>query len=116
MQNLLLALCESKNEKLPQRIYELGIVANPAQATHLCAAIMQPKASFSEIKSVFECIKRETMPEISMGAAEYAPFIKGRCAAIVLEGKTIGYFGEIAPSVLESFSLEQPVCALEIEI
>lgn len=116
LQNLLLALSESKNEKLPQKVYEVGIVANPVQATHLCAAITHAKASFSEMKSVYECIKRELMPEISIQAAEYAPFIKGRCAAILKEGKTIGHFGEIAPSVLECFSLEQPVCALEMEI
>lgn len=115
LQNALAALSESKNEKLPQKLYELGTVANPSQKEHLCAAITHPKASFSEIKSLFECIKRELMPELSTEPAEYAPFIKGRCAAILKDGKTIGYFGEISPSVLESFSLEQPVCALEME-
>jgi len=116
LQNLLLALCESKNERLPQKIYELGIVVDAAQKTNLCAAVMESKASFSEIKSVFECIKREVMPEISMEAAEYGPFIKGRCAAILRDGKVVGHFGEIAPQVLESFSLEQPVCAIEMEV
>jgi phenylalanyl-tRNA synthetase beta subunit len=34
----------------------------------------------------------------------------------VLDGAPIGFMGEISPEVLAAFNLEQPVCAVEIQI
>jgi len=113
--NILTILSESKNEKLPIKIYEVGPVALPGLKERVCFASMHPKASFSEIKglvlSLFESMGKEARIE----ADEYGPFVKGRCASVIANGKRIGFFGEIAPEVLVRFNLEQPVCACEME-
>ena len=51
-----------------------------------------------------------------VAAEDFGPFVLGRCAALYIDGKRVGAFGEIAPDVLVAFNLEQPVCAGEIEL
>ena len=41
-------------------------------------------------------------------------FISGRCAEVSLDGKVIGYFGEIHPKILKNFKIKMPVVLLEI--
>jgi len=114
--NLLNVLSESKNERLPIRIYEVGPVATPHLGKRLAFASMHPKASFSEIKGAV-CALCETLGwEAGFEAAEYGPYAHGRCAKVLINGTGAGFFGEIAPEVLVAFGLEQPCCACEISI
>lgn len=114
--NLLSVLAESKNEKLPIRLYEIGPTAAPHLENHLAIVIMHPKASFSEIKGVVLSLAASTGAKAEVKPEEFGPFVKGRCAALYLDGKKAGFFGEISPSALSGFGLEQPVCAAEIKI
>ena len=41
-------------------------------------------------------------------------FIDGRCAEVLVDGKVIGYFGEIHPKILKKFRVKMPVSLLEI--
>ena len=113
--NLLTVLSESKNEKLPMKIYEIGPVAMPRLEERLGIASMHPRASFSEIKGAVMALAESTGKKVEVRAKSLASFIEGRCAEIYLDGKPSGYFGEISPEVLSSFSLEQPVCAAELK-
>ena len=130
--NLLSALAESKNEKLPLKIYEVGPVAaphssgdgagDPSQAGSPCLsqslsfASMHSKANFSEIKGIVMALLESTGKSADVKAEEHGAFLKGRCAALYVDGNKIGYFGEIAPDVLAAFGLEQPVCACEMSL
>ena len=114
--NLLTVLAESKNEKLPIRIYEIGSVGTPKIGHCLSLASMHPKASFSEIKGILLSLAQSADLEIEIKAEEFGPFVKGRSAAVYLGGKKAGFIGEISPEVLVGFNLEQPVCAAEISI
>ncbi|MFA5929705.1 MAG: phenylalanine--tRNA ligase subunit beta [Candidatus Micrarchaeia archaeon] len=125
--NLLSALADSKNEKLPIKLYEVGPVAAPASpesglgqaarislSQSLSFASMHSKANFSEIKGVVMALVENTGKSADVKAEEYGAFLPGRCAALYIDGRKAGYFGEIAPDVLSAFGLEQPVCACEI--
>lgn len=112
--NLLAVLSESKNEKLPMRIYEIGPVALPRLEERLGIASMHPRASFSEIRGAVMALAESAGKKAEVKAASLPSFIKGRCAGICLDGRPLGHFGEISPEVLSSFSLEQPVCAAEL--
>ena len=114
--NLLTVLAESKNEKLPIKIYEIGSVGTPAISQRLSLASMHSKAAFSEIKGAVLALAESTGMKIEVKKEEYGPFVKGRCAAIYLDGKKAGFMGEISPDVLVGFNLEQPVCAAEISL
>ncbi len=114
--SLLSVLFESRNEKLPIKLYEIGPVGTPALEKRLAAVSMHPKASFSEIKGIALALSDAAGMKIEVRAEDFGPFVPGRCAAIYLDGKRAGFFGEIAPQALFNFSLEQPVCALEMKI
>ncbi len=125
---MLRIFAESKNERLPQKIYELGAVSIPREKDMLCAAIISPDSSFSKIKSILDLLMKESGKEYSLGkegetgissGAEGQiagkTFIPGRCAAIIINGKQAGIIGEIHPQILENFSLEQPVALFEMD-
>ncbi len=112
--NLLAILGESKNEKLPIKLYEVGTVGSPALEKKLCIVSMHARASFSEIKGTLQALLESSGKNYEIVAEEFPPFAGGRCASLLVDGKKIGYFGEIAPQVLENFGLEQPVCAAEL--
>jgi len=46
----------------------------------------------------------------------HASFIEGRVGAVMVNGVNVGVLGEIHPQVLESWKLENPVAAFEINI
>jgi phenylalanyl-tRNA synthetase beta chain len=43
-------------------------------------------------------------------------FHPGRCAAVVLEGRLLGYIGELHPTVASTFKIEGRLVAIEIEV
>ena len=43
-------------------------------------------------------------------------FIEGRCGKLVSGGKCVGLFGEVHPSVLESWGITMPTVACEIDL
>jgi len=114
--NLLTALSDSKNERLPIKLYEIGPVAAPQLTQSLAMASMHAKSSFSEIKGLVMALAESTGKSAEVRAEEYGPFMRGRCATLIIDGKKVGYFGEIAPEVLSAFGLEQPVCACEMAL
>ncbi|MCX6770730.1 MAG: phenylalanine--tRNA ligase subunit beta [Candidatus Micrarchaeota archaeon] len=114
--NLLSALAESKNEKLPIKLYEIGPVAAPSLFQSLSFASMHSKANFSEIKGAVMALVENTGKSAEVRAEEHGAFLSGRCAALYIDGNKIGYFGEIAPEVLAAFGLEQPVCGCEMSL
>ncbi len=122
--SLLNVLRINKHHELPQKIFEIGDVARvdrelPEGARaerHLAVVYIHPKAGFTEIKSVAEALMRDLDINYELKAFDHGSFIPGRCAEIVVEGKTLGYFGELHPEVITAFELEYPVVALEINL
>ncbi len=115
--NLFAVFGDSKNEKLPQKLYEHGVVAKPKEEGHLAVAMMYPKAAFSQIRGIAEKIIGWEGMKVEIKEANHPTFIDGRCCAIIAqEEEVIGFFGEVNPEVLENFGLEQPVIALEMRI
>ncbi|MDR1852192.1 MAG: phenylalanine--tRNA ligase subunit beta [Propionibacteriaceae bacterium] len=54
--------------------------------------------------------------EVKRVAAKIAPFHPGRCAAITAAGETIGYAGELHPSVVAAFGLPERAAAVELDL
>ena len=113
---LLSVLAESRNEKLPIKLYEIGPVARPHLEERLALVSMHPRASFSEIKGLVLSMAENSGRKAEVKAGHSGQFVEGRCAELFLDGKPAGFFGEISPKVLAAFGLEQPVCAAEIRI
>ncbi|MCX6777935.1 MAG: phenylalanine--tRNA ligase subunit beta [Candidatus Micrarchaeota archaeon] len=141
--SLLRNVFDNRNEKMPQRIFEIGECIEGGageggrdeeghderenggvQKRKLCAVITDSRAGFEQIKAVFEELKAEldlgaglgegAGTKVELRKTEHPSFINGRCAAIFVNGKEKGIMGEIHPQVLLNFSIEHPVVALEI--
>ena len=54
--------------------------------------------------------------EYTIEDAESPVYIEGRTGKIIVDGKEIGYMGEINPKVLNNLRLKMPVVALEINL
>jgi phenylalanyl-tRNA synthetase beta chain len=53
---------------------------------------------------------------VTVAAAEQAPWHPGRCAAIAVDGRVIGYAGELHPAVVAALELPRRTCAMEISL
>ncbi|MFW0793047.1 phenylalanine--tRNA ligase subunit beta [Gordonia sp. CPCC 205515] len=61
-------------------------------------------------------IGRAAGVEVTFTAAEHRPWHPGRCAAVTVDGVTVGYAGELHPAVLERAGLPKRLCAVELEV
>ena len=115
-------LASNKSVEFPQRIFELGkvTVLDETQETKtkdedwLAAAVSHPTASFTEIKSTLDAFFTNLGVEWQIKPVAHPSFIEGRVGAVVVDGADVGFVGEINPSVLVAWELENPVAAFEL--
>jgi phenylalanyl-tRNA synthetase beta chain len=113
--SLLRILTMNTHRDLPQRVFEVeDVLAGAMNERHLAGASIHAKASFTEVKSLVQSIMRDLGREFDLETSSDPNFIPGRCAAVMVSGRTAGLFGEIAPAVLEAHSLGHPVAAFEL--
>jgi phenylalanyl-tRNA synthetase beta chain len=104
----------NQHHPMPQKIFAVGeVVENKKTKTNLAAASIHSAASFSEIRSVVDAILREMILEPSIKPSDDGAFLPGRGADLIVEGRSVGCFGELHPDIMNAFDLEQPVVALE---
>ncbi|MHB8587599.1 MAG: phenylalanine--tRNA ligase subunit beta [Candidatus Dormibacteraceae bacterium] len=75
------------------------------------------RAAFYALKSVLAgCMEALSAPACTYqrGAAEL--FHPGRCAAVILEGRQLGYLGELHPTVAADLKVEGRLVAFEIDV
>lgn len=114
----------NKTIEFPQKVFELGSVISfdskaenkTAQKQQLCAAVTHSKANFSELKSCLDFLMEQLGYDYMLKEISDKNFIDGRCGEIIVDKKSIGLIGEIHPSVLNSFKLENPAVVFEINV
>jgi phenylalanyl-tRNA synthetase beta chain len=107
----------NKHRELPQRIFETAdVVLDAKNVRRIAAAAMHHKAAFTEAKSLVLSLLRDVGRSADVRAVDDVNFIPGRVAAVLLEGRELGRFGEIHPRILEAYSLVQPVVAFELDV
>jgi phenylalanyl-tRNA synthetase beta chain len=117
-------LGNNQSVEFPQRIFELGKVTllDEAKETKsrdeewLAAATTHASASFSEIKSALDAFFMNFGVEWQIKETVHPSFVEGRVGAAIVNGVNVGVLGEVHPQVLESWKLENPVAAFEINI
>ena len=117
MPSLIRILRHNKHRDLPQRIFEIGnVVRDNHTQPRLCAMATASKTSFTEIKSLTESVLREMGLAYTIEPCDLATFVPGRGARIMLDGKEIGIFGEMAPAVVVAYEITHPVIFMELEL
>ena len=117
-------LGNNQSVEFPQRIFELGKVTlldetketKSRDEEWLTAATAHPTASFSEIKSALDSFFMNLGVKWQLKETNHPSFIEGRVGTAIVNGLNVGVLGEVHPQVLESWKLENPVAAFEINI
>ncbi len=115
---------KNKHYEIPQRIFEIGTCVIPDERAEtkyrdnnrLACGITARQVTYEEIASIVDALMRTIGINYKFKKAENPSFIKGRCAEIMVGGKTIGILGEINPQVLNNWEIENPVIGFEIDL
>jgi len=107
----------------PHRIFEIGEAAVlDQQENHGYKTIINlgmlcshPKTNFSEMRSFVDNIMYYTgIDKFELKSIEKSFLLKGRSAEIIYQSKSLGYFGEIHPEILEKWDINMPCSVIEI--
>ncbi len=82
----------------------------------LAICLIDESVNFTELKQVLDYLFKMLDVEYSIEAVENSNYIIGRCGKIIVDGRNVGFIGEIAPRVLKNWKIKMPAVALEIEM
>ncbi|MFT7616133.1 MAG: phenylalanyl-tRNA synthetase beta chain [Candidatus Woesearchaeota archaeon] len=116
-------LAVNQNRSYPHRIYEVGDVVVPDNSldvtarnkNHCCICLSDDGVTFTHIKQVVVYLIETLQLPLEIETGHHKSFVPGRCASLRFGKKEIGFFGEVHPSVLETYKLQTPVVAAEFE-
>jgi phenylalanyl-tRNA synthetase beta chain len=124
--SLLRTLKVNKHRDMPQRIFEAAdVILGHHNIRHVAALSMHEKANFTEMKSLVQRALEDMRLKYKFEPCEAPGFMKGRCAAILVEVKhekghhkieQVGHFGEISPETITGFELEFPIAGFEMRV
>ncbi len=115
-------LSRNKHVEYPQKVFEQGPVNvrkgdNIQEHESIALVSAHASAGFTEMKQALDFIMKSAgVEKYELKIIPHSSFIPGRAADIYVSSKKIGQMGEIHPQVLQNFSLEMPVAALEINL
>jgi phenylalanyl-tRNA synthetase beta chain len=75
------------------------------------------RAAFYRLKSTLDsCVDSLSAPACAYQRAAAQLFHPGRCAAVVMDGKQLGYLGELHPTVASGAKIDERLVAFEIDV
>ncbi|PIN91666.1 phenylalanine--tRNA ligase subunit beta [Candidatus Pacearchaeota archaeon CG10_big_fil_rev_8_21_14_0_10_31_9] len=118
---LLKIFYENPDVEYPQDIFQLGKVfvinGDDIKEEERLAIGLAP-GNFTRLKQIIDYLGNNIGKEFSFGVPNDFPeqFVEGRVAEVKLNGKPLGYFGEVHPKILKNFKIKMPVALLEINL
>ncbi|MHA1771678.1 MAG: phenylalanine--tRNA ligase subunit beta [Candidatus Thorarchaeota archaeon] len=116
----------SKNQHAdyPQKVFEVGDVVVPDaqketrvdQYAVLCGLTTDTRVNLTELMTDIGFLLRGMGLDgrFKFKSRNDESFIQGRSGTILVDDQEVGYFGEVAPDVLEAFELGYPVITFEL--
>jgi phenylalanyl-tRNA synthetase beta chain len=74
------------------------------------------KLDFYDLKGIVEALMAALHLSVTYVPAEHPSFHPGKCAAVMLEGKPLGVFGELHPAVQANYDFVSPVLAADFDL
>lgn len=122
LSSLIKNLSYNIHEEYPQKIFEIGKTFSfknkIVEEWNLGVLIASNKSNYTEAKAIAQSIfKINFGKNISTRRNDNNNlFLKGRCAEILYESKTIGFIGEVNPDLIVKFNLHIPLSAFELNL
>ena len=111
MAAVFLAHVGGKTTQQPEEPQRLGVVADAGTNSE------SSRGAFYALKSVLDgCLRELGSPACTYQRAGAELFHPGRCAAVFLDARQLGYIGELHPSVVAGANLEGRLVAIEIDL
>ncbi len=118
---LMEVLASNTHRELPQRLFEVGeVVRDHANHQRMAFVELAARANFSRAKGLTESLlgrlNLDQGLELKLEGVQRPEYIPGRCARVMVDGQTLGHFGELAPSTIVAWDLAHPLIAGEFEL
>jgi phenylalanyl-tRNA synthetase beta chain len=111
MAAVFLARVGDKTTEQPEEPQRLGVVATGGMTAD------SGREAFYAMKSVLDaCVRELGAPPVTYQRAAAQLFHPGRCAAVFLDARQLGFVGELHPSVVAGANLEGRLAAIEIDL
>ena len=78
--------------------------------------ITHSDVTYTEARQILDALFNALGVEGKYKTTVHDSFIPGRVARVSVKGKDVAYIGEIHPSVLDNFELENPVVGFELNL
>lgn len=113
-------LSENTHNEYPQNVFEIGTIFIPdktqetgiREEEHLI--VLSAPGNFTKAKQVLDYLTRMRSQSFTLTETEHPLTISGRTGDILIDGKKVGYIGEIHPSVLSNKGIDVPLSLFEI--
>src|SRR3989344_3658806 len=108
-------LAENKDNEYPQKIFELGVVFKKSAKSESGIAeqsrllIASTPGKFTELKQILDYLFKMLNLQYAIKESYNSHLIDGRTGEILLDGKSIGFIGEVHPQTLRNFNIKLPV-------
>ncbi len=115
-------ISENKDKEYPQNVFEIGIVFSLDKETETGIKekdnllILLTPGNFTEVKQILDHLTRMLNLSYKIREDKKKGLIEGRTGSIIINGKEIGYSGEIHPETLRDSKIKMPVSTIEISL
>ncbi len=114
----------SANAVYPHNIFETGKVAtldsseNSGTTTKNYLGFLSANhdMGFTKLSNTISALLFYVNKGYQLEALEDPRFISGRAATVLVDGKAVGFFGEVHPKVLENWNIQMPTGVCEIDL
>jgi phenylalanyl-tRNA synthetase beta chain len=117
--SLMQSLSHNIHEEYPQKLFELGKVFHYRDSIqeywNMGIVVAHSKASYTEAKSIVQTFLKTSFGKNVVTTSNIKRIlVQGRSSDIIVDGLTVGYIGEIKPTITDNFKLRVPVVAAEL--
>jgi phenylalanyl-tRNA synthetase beta chain len=103
------------NAALPDQPVHVAVVLAGQRERHGWWGKGEP-ADWADAVQAARIVAETSGVDISVVAADHAPWHPGRCAALSVDGTVVGHAGELHPKVVERLGLPKRTCAMELDL
>lgn len=115
---------ENKDNEYPQRIFEIGTVFNLDERGNSETGVIENEnlviacspSNFTELKQILNYLTSMLKLKYELREENHEYLINGRAGSIFINGKKVGFIGEVHPETLRNWNLRMSVAILEISL